>query len=150
MTHSPSRIEVSLHNDSRLLAALSAIVLHSARRAGLPPAAQNDFACAAIDACLDTFPLIPAAAGNSGMLRVVLQDFNDRVEMTIEHSGEPLPTAGLDTFCAQAGNESESKLSSALQVKKVDRVQYETRDGVSRVILIKYSGARPRESSSTA
>ena len=84
------------------------------------------------------------------MLRVVLQDFNDRVEMTIEHSGEPLPTAGLDTFCAQAGNESESKLSSALQVKKVDRVQYETRDGVSRVILIKYSGARPRESSSTA
>jgi hypothetical protein len=150
MIHSPSRIEVSLDDDPRLLAALRTLVLHSARRAGLRPSAQEDFASAALDACRDTFPLIPATAGAGGRLRVVLQDYHDRVEMTIEHSGEPLPTAGLDTFCAQAGRESESKLSGALQVKKVDRVQYETRDGVSRVILIKYSGARPLESSSTA
>lgn len=150
MTPSPSRIEVSLHDDPRLLAALGTLVLHSARRAGLPPSAQEDFASAALDACRDTFPLIPASAGPKGMLRVVLQDYQDRVEMTIEHSGEPLPTAGLDTFCAESGRGSEGKLSSALQVRKVDRVQYETRDGVSRVILIKYSGARPLGSSSTA
>jgi hypothetical protein len=150
MTHNPSRIEVSLNNDPRLLAALGAIVSHSARRAGLAESAQERFTEAALNACRETFPLLDSGTDRNGMLRVVLQDFNDRVEMTIEHSGEPLPTAGLDTFCAQLGNSAQSGLSGDLQVQKVDRVQYETREGVSRVILIKYSGARPFESSSTA
>jgi hypothetical protein len=140
MTTSSARIEVSLNDDPRLLAALSTIVAHSARRAGLNRPAQGGFAEAAVDACRDTFPLVnPNPGDKTGMLHVVLQDFHDRVEMAIEHNGEALPTAGLDTFCAQVGIGGQS-LSAALQVKKVDRVQYETRDGISRVILIKYTG----------
>jgi hypothetical protein len=148
MTGSPSRIEVSLHNDPRLLAALATIASHAARRAGLNRGAQDAFAEAAVDACRDTFPLVnPNPENQMGMLHVVIQDFHDRVEMAIEHNGEALPTAGLDTFCAQVGIGGQS-LSAALQVKKVDRVQYETRDGISRVILIKYTGVHSASHSS--
>ena len=150
MTNRPARIEVSVTNDPRLLAALATIVMHSARRAGLGTAAQECFTEAAIEACKETFPLLHSAAEGNGTLRVVLEDHQDRVEMAIEHSGEALPTAGLDTFCAHAAIGAGGGLSGALQVKKVDRVQYETRDGVSRVVLIKYTGVRPLESASGA
>lgn len=149
MTSNPSRIEVSLHNDTRLLAALATMVCHMARRAGLNRGAQEGFTEAAVDACRETFQLLnPSPENGMGMLHVVLQDFHDRVEMTIEHNGEALPTAGLDTFCAQVGIGAEHGLSAALQVKKVDRVQYETRDGISRVVLIKYTGAHSASQSS--
>jgi hypothetical protein len=151
MTSSPSRIEVSLHNDTRLLAALATIVAHTARRAGLNRGAQEGFTEAAVDACLETFPLLsPGPENGMGMLHVVLQDFHDRVEMTIEHNGEAVPTAGLDTFCAHVGTGTGQGLSAALQVKKVDRVQYETRDGISRVTLIKYTGTHSASQSSGA
>jgi hypothetical protein len=150
MTTSPSRIEVSIHNDARLFAALSAIVSHSARRAGLAPNAQQGFAEATLEACRETFPLLHQNDSKNGMLHLAIVDFADRVEVTIEHSGEALPTAGLDTFCAQPGGGSSEGISGALQGTKVDRVQYETSGGISRVILIKYSRARPLESSSSA
>ena len=151
MTSRPARIEVSLHNDPRLLAALATIASHSAQRAGLNRRAQDGFAEAAVDACRETFPLLnPAPENRMGMLHVVLEDFHDRVEMTIEHNGEALPSAGLDTFCAQAGIGGGQGLSAALQLKRVDRVQYETRDGISRVILIKYTGTHSASQSSTA
>ncbi len=150
MNTSPARIEVSIHNDPRLLAALGAIVSHSAHRAGLPRLAQDGFADAAIQACRDTFPLVQDGGSGDAMLRLGIVSFPDRVEVTIEHSGEPLPTAGLDTFCAGAAADSGQGLSGALQGTMVDRVQYETRDGVSRVTLIKYSGAHSQESKSGA
>ena len=76
-------------------------------------------------------------------LKVIVSDFSDRVEVSIEHSGESLPSAGLDTFCDAASSAgSQTGLSGALQKTSVDRVQYETRDGVSRMTLIKYCDER--------
>jgi anti-sigma regulatory factor (Ser/Thr protein kinase) len=77
------------------------------------------------------------------VLKVIVSDFPDRVEVAIEHSGESLPSAGLDTFCHAASSAgSQAGLSGALQKTSVDRVQYETRDGVSRMTLIKYCDER--------
>jgi hypothetical protein len=72
---------------------------------------------------------------------VIVSDFPDRVEVAIEHSGESLPSAGLDTF-AGAAIGSQARLSDALQKNSVDRVQYESRNGVSRMTLIKYCDSR--------
>jgi hypothetical protein len=150
MTTSPSRIEVSIQDDPRLLAALAAIVSHSAHKAGLSHAAQQDFTQAALDACRDTFLLVNDGDARSGVLRLLILDFADRVEVTIEHRGKPLPTAGLDTFCSSPLSETGRSLSGALQRTKVDRILYESRDGFSRVTLVKYSRARPLGSSSSA
>jgi hypothetical protein len=60
------------------------------------------------------------------------------VEVAIEHTGEALPTAGLDTFIGDAAGDPGAGLSRALQTTKVDRVQYATSGGLSRMTLIKY------------
>jgi len=133
----PARTELKVHNDQRLLAAVGAIVSHSAHRAGLPREAQQGFAEAAVDACRETFPLVGNNSG-SGDLKMIVEDFRDRVQVTIEHSGESKPSAGLDSFAGGAAG----KISSSLQDTRVDRVQYDTHEGRARMTLIKYCDQR--------
>jgi hypothetical protein len=138
----PARIEFTLDNDPRLFPGVAAIVSHAAQRAGFSAAAQESLASAAVQACRETFPLVN---GNDSRLKIVVADYRDRVEVVIEHSGEPLPTAGLDSFCGAGAQEAAGGISSALLNTTVDRVQYESGEGRSRMILIKYTaGAAPK------
>jgi hypothetical protein len=139
----PIRTELKLHDDPRLIAGVVAIVSFAAHRCGLSSGAQEGLASAAAEACRETFPLLNGNGSKDPSLKVIVSDFSDRVEVPIEHSGESLPSAGLDTFCDAASSAgSQSGLSGALQKTNVDRVQYETRDGVSRMTLIKYCDER--------
>ncbi|MGD0403254.1 MAG: hypothetical protein ABSB66_08655 [Candidatus Acidiferrales bacterium] len=143
MSIDPSRTEVKLQDDPRLMAGVVAIVSFAAQRCGLSTGAQEGLAAAAAEACRETFPLLHANGSKDSSLKVIVSDFADRVEVSIEHSGESLPSAGLDTFCDAASSAgSQTGLSGALQKTNVDRVQYETRDGVSRMTLIKYCDER--------
>jgi hypothetical protein len=143
MTTDPGRVEFNLHEDSRLIPAIGAIVSHAAQRAGLSPTAQNGLAEAAVEACRDTFPLVQGHGPHQPELRLIIEDFPDRVEVTIEHSGEDLPTAGLDSFVVDATTtQPATGISHALQNTNVDRVQYEKREGRSRMTLIKYCDGR--------
>jgi hypothetical protein len=137
MATDPSRTEFTLQDDPRLMAGVTAIVSFAAQRCGLSCDAGEGFAAAVATACQETFPLVNQNGTQNAALKLVVADFPDRVEVTIEHSGEALPTAGLDTFCGGAAGGSEG-LSKALQSTNVDRVQYETREGRSRMTLIKY------------
>jgi hypothetical protein len=136
MSTDPSRTEFTVQDDPRLLAGVLAIVLFAGQRCGLSSEAQDGLAEAAVDACRETFPLANNNGNANPALKVIVSDFPDRVEVAIEHSGESLPSAGLDTFCAGAA--AQAGLSAALQKTSVDRVLYETRNGVSRMTLIKY------------
>jgi hypothetical protein len=139
----PTRTELTLHDDPRLIAGVVAIVSFAAHRCGLSSGAQEGLAAAAAEACRETFPLLNGNGSKDSSLKVIVSDFSDRVEVSIEHSGESLPSAGLDTFCDAASSAgSQTGLSGALQKTNVDRVQYETRDGVSRMTLIKYCDER--------
>jgi anti-sigma regulatory factor (Ser/Thr protein kinase) len=143
MSIDPIRTELTLHDDPRLIAGVAAIVSFAAHRCGLSSGAQAGLAAAAAEACRETFPLVNNNGSKDAALKVIVSDFPDRVEVAIEHSGESLPSAGLDTFCdAASGAGSQAGLSGALQKTNVDRVQYETRDGVSRTTLIKYCDER--------
>jgi hypothetical protein len=74
---------------------------------------------------------------------MVIEDFPDRVQVTIEHSGESKPTAGLDTFVSGGSKDhAGGKISASLQDTRVDRVQYDTHEGRSRMTLIKYRDQR--------
>ena len=125
-----------------MLAAVGAVVAYSAQRAGLTTESQEGLSAATVDACRETFPLISGPHANHSVLKVIVEDFHDRVEVTIEHTGEALPTAGLDTFCGSAGERGAAGISGSLQDTRVDRVQYEAREGKSRMRLIKYCGGR--------
>jgi hypothetical protein len=135
-----ARTELKVHDDPRLLAAVGAIVSHSAHRAGLPQEAQKGLAEAAIDACRETFPLLANQNSANRELQIVVEDFPDRVQVTIEHSGEALPTAGLDSFVGGSKEGVAEGISNSLQDTRVDRVQYETHEGRSRMTIIKYRG----------
>ena len=141
MATDPARIEFTLDNNPHLFHGVKAIVCYAAQRSGFSQQDQDALAAAAVDACRETFPLLD---GNDSSLRLAVLDFPDRVEVTIEHSGEALPTAGLDSFCADAEDGSRG-ISSALLNTTIDRVQYDTKEGRARMTLIKYRpGAAPQ------
>src|SRR5277367_4499156 len=125
MSTEPARTELIMHEDTRFFGAIGAAV-----QQGLTAAAQ--------EACRETFPLLQGHANGEPTVRVIVSDFPDRVEVAIEHTGEALPTAGLDTFIGDAAADPGAGLSRALQMTKVDRVQYATSGGISRMTLIKY------------
>jgi anti-sigma regulatory factor (Ser/Thr protein kinase) len=139
MSNDPARTELMLPHDERLLAAISTVVQHASQRCGLSVESQEGLAFAAIEATRESFSLMEEGqAAGEPKVKVVVSDYPDRVEVAIEHTGEPLPTAGLDTFVKDATAGSGTGLSMALQATQVDRVQYDTHDGVSRMTLIKY------------
>ena len=128
--------EIVVGDDPRFLGALGNIVSHFAERAGLDAPARQQLADAAVEACRSAFPLLN---GQDLCLRLVIQDFTDRIEVTLEHPGEPLPVAGLDSLVAGLRkNEPSGSVASIL--KQVDRILYETRNGCSRLTLVKYLG----------
>jgi anti-sigma regulatory factor (Ser/Thr protein kinase) len=137
MSAEPGKTEFLLEEDPRLLHAIRAIVSFSGERSGLSERVLEGFIAAILNACQETFPLVHDHAGSSRAIRVIVEDHPDRIEVSIEHSGEVLPTAGLDTFCAGAGDQPAG-ISGSLQGAYVDRVQYETHDGRARMRLIKY------------
>ena len=137
----PGRVVLKLSNDPRLMAGVSGAVEHMAERAGCDARACADLIVAAEEACRETFPLLPAA---DAQLAVTIEDFSDRVEVTFEYQGGGLPAAGLHAF-AVPGAEEEGELSGRKLLARVDRVQYDTQDGTSRLTLVKYIRPQSRK-----
>jgi anti-sigma regulatory factor (Ser/Thr protein kinase) len=138
MSTEPAHTELILHEDTRFFGAIGAVVQHASQRCGLSEAGQQGLTSAAEEACRETFPLMEGQTNGEPTVRVIVSDYPDRVEVAIEHTGAALPTAGLDTFIGDAAGDPGAGLSRALQMTKVDRVQYATSGGLSRMTLIKY------------
>ncbi len=126
-----SRIECNLDNDSRLLTSLGVIMSHAAGRAGLPDATRDDIAAAAHDASREM-----AAAGNgagsASTIHVLVEEFSDRLEITID---------------SPAGPKSDG-IRARLEGKAAGRVRCESRNGHVRVTLLKPCGVAKSSSAS--
>jgi hypothetical protein len=127
------RAHLRVENDSRLLAGLAGAVEHFAHKTEFSAAATADLIAAVEEACRETFPLLTAAQPS---LTLVLTAYADHVEIVIEHRGEALPSAGLDTFLGDPS--APGGLTGLSILSKVDRVQYNTEGGVSRTTLSKH------------
>jgi len=127
------RAHLRVDNDPRLLAGLAGAVEHFAKQANFAAEASADLIAAVEEACRETFPLLSEAHPE---LFVIFKAFPDRAEITIEHRGEELPSAGLDTFLGDPS--APGGLTGLSILSKVDRVQYNTEGGVSRTTLIKH------------
>ena len=132
-----NRIEVQMQNHRWLFYGLAGAVDHFAERAGLSEAGRRDLVEAVDQACGNTFPLL---AGEDDSLRITIEDFIDRLEVTLEYHGEPLPAAGLETFAALGDEEgAPGDLTGLALMARVDRVLYDTQGNTSRMTLVKNS-----------
>jgi hypothetical protein len=143
MTTDPARTECTLNEDGRLIIAVGTVAGHTAQRAGLPEEAQKCLADAVVRACRETF----AVVGNHGgqprqdlSIRVVVAGFPDRVEAIIEYSGAELPKSSLDSVLGRGAQEAKGAASRPADDSRLDRVQYASFDGRSRLTLVKYRG----------
>jgi anti-sigma regulatory factor (Ser/Thr protein kinase) len=133
MNTDPSHVEVLLPNDDRLIAGIDAVVAHAGARAGLSGQEQAELARATTEACDKTFSLATRSGNAYPILRVLISDFPNRVEVSIEDSG-----AKSDTAPNQAGCESANELdavTASLQGMKTDRLHHE---GRPRTVLVKH------------
>ena len=129
------KAEFRITADALLVPGVVAAAAHFGRRRGLDEAAVQSLMRAAKDACESTFKLLSKEAPTLG---VVFSEFDDRIELVIEHKGEALPTAGLDTFLnAGEDDAAPGDISGFTLMTLVDRVQYQTEDGTQRMTLVK-------------
>jgi hypothetical protein len=134
-----TRAEFRFSPDADLVLGVVAAAEHFGQRKNLDDAAVQALMRATQDSCQSTFKLL---SGNTPTLGVVIAEFDDRIEMIIEHQGEALPTAGLDTFLdAVADESSPGELSGLMLMTLVDRLQYQTVAGTQRMTLVKNAPA---------
>jgi anti-sigma regulatory factor (Ser/Thr protein kinase) len=124
MSNDPSRVELVLHHDHRLLAAVGAVVEFAGERAGLSVGAQQALSHATAEACEEAFSLAGRNGNPDPVVKVAVSDFPDRVEVAIEHVGES---------CVNRPRPN------------VDRVECEAHEGKSRTTLVKYCAASKSE-----
>ena len=118
-----NRIECAVDNDPRLLASLGALLAHAAHRAGFPEGLLDNLAAGA-RAAREMARTDDAAAESK--TRIVVEEFSDRLEMTIEST-----TAGA--ICRH------------LKDQAGERLRCEKRDGRVLLTLLKPCGAAQSE-----
>src|SRR5260370_40668999 len=94
MTDEPTRVKFHLDRDPRLISAVRSAVHFQALRAGLGEEGCDAFALASEDVCREAFAQFTDADGG---LDVTLDTLTDRMEISIHHRGQFVPTVGLET-----------------------------------------------------
>jgi hypothetical protein len=130
-----SRTVLHLSRDDRLIAAVGGAVAHFAERAGLDDSARNLLTAALEDLCRQTLPLLN---GNGEGMDVAIEDFDDRLQISVEHRGEAEPSVGVESFIADCARESKQRVTGVHLMRTVDRIEYDARDGSIRTTLVKY------------
>jgi len=123
------RIECALQDDPRLTAAIPLLISHSARLAGIAETVSKAFANEAAELCRKVLSGL-AQTEEDPAIQLLIDQFQDRVEVTLEYSGsQPLVPRG------------------AAQPAVGDSVQQESVDGKSRMKFTKFCGTvHPRHS----
>ena len=135
MARELSRTLVHLSPDGRLVAAVGGAVAHFAARAGLEDAACHQLTEALEDLCRQTLPLLQEQGDG---LDVAIEDFEDRLEIIVEHNGAAQPSLGMESFIAECAAELNQRVTGARLLRSVDRIEYDARNGSIRTTLVKY------------
>ena len=140
MTDEPVRVVFHLDQDWQLVGVFCNAVEHQALHAGFGTEAGEQLARAAGDVCRET---ISQLGGSGEGVDVTLDTFSDRIEIAIHCRGQVLPAIGLETFAFSDALSGEASGLNGLELlSRVDRVLYNSEDGVARTTLIKFLPAR--------
>ena len=130
-----SRTELIIEHDARLLRAVGGVVQHASDHVGFAEETKQEFADAAEEACRETFHL---GNKNGTELKVTIEDFDDRVEVILDSTGEPLPQAAISVLSPQVqGTSTKGGAARGALLARIDRVLYETKNGRPRIKLVK-------------
>jgi hypothetical protein len=130
-----SRTILHLSRDDRMIAAVGGAVAHFAERVGMENAACILLTSALEELCRQTLPLLN---GNGDLLDVAIEDFDDRLQISVEHKGEAQPSVGVESFIAECARDSDQRLTGVRLMRSVDRIEYDARSGSIRTTLVKY------------
>lgn len=123
-------IELQIDPDPRLAAAAGGAARFLGEAAGLSNEELAELQKSIVAACQEAFEHL---TGDHPHLNVTLTGYPDRIEVAVSHKGEASPAVGLDQIAGFA-----DQLGSTRALGGVDRVQFETRDGVAVTRLTKY------------
>jgi hypothetical protein len=136
---------MQIEADPRLAAAAGGAARYFADAAGLEGPAITDWQAAIVAACREAFEHLTR---EHSRLSVTMTRLADRVEVSLSCEGDMGPAVGLDTLVGLAfhgGTAQGTQPSKSPVLAGVDRVQYETYDGVAVTRLTKYiTPATPR------
>jgi len=127
--------QLQIDADPRLAAAVGGAVRFLADAAGLTSDEAADLQKSVVTACEESFEHL---TGERPHLTVTLTRYSDRIEVAMTHEGAAEPAVGLDRIAGFAG-----QLEGSGGLDGVDRVQYETHDGMAVTRLTKYFGRAP-------
>jgi len=135
VTREHSRTTLHLSRDDRLIAAVGGAVAHFAERVGMENSACHLLTSALEELCRETLPLLN---GTGDGLDVAIEDFDDRLQISVEHHGEAQPSIGVESFIAECARESGRRITGVRLISTVDRIEYDARNGSIRTTLVKY------------
>jgi hypothetical protein len=131
-------IQMQIEADARLAAAAGGAARYFADAAGLEGSAIAEWQTAIVAACNEAFQHLTR---EHPRLDVSFTRLPDRLEVALSREGDTSPAIGLDSLAGlapQSGNPQGATPTRSLVLGGVDRVQYETRDGVAVTRLTKY------------
>jgi hypothetical protein len=120
--------------DPRLAAAAGGVAHFVANAAGLTDQGAQEFQKSVVAACLEAFESLAESAN----LQLSFSWSADRLEVAFLQQGDA-PAVGLDNIAGFA-----QQIGSAAAFAGVDRVQFETKAGMSVTRLTKFLGHAPK------
>ena len=135
MTVEPSRVEIRLDVDGRLIAAVTGAVGCVACAAGLAEPGLSSLQSAAAGVLREAFTLSEGIMP----LTVSISRFADRIEVEVVHTGSAAPAIGLEKVAGFVEALAEGSESQSI-IGGVDRVQSESQGSMALTRLTKYIG----------
>jgi hypothetical protein len=136
MSNDPTRVTIHVGQDPRLVAVVHGAARVAAMQAGFDDERCDQFARASEEICRESLLQLAEVGGN---LELTLETFSDRIEISVHHQGQLIPALGLEAFVIQeAFSGRPGGLTGAELLECVDRVMFNTENGVARTTLVKY------------
>lgn len=136
MVNETTQVSLRLGGDPRLVAAVGTAVEFQAGQAGLEAERSSHLAKATVDVCREALSQL---AEIDGGLDIRVKTFADRIEISIEHHGLSAPAVGLDAFTVPSVvSEGYCGVNGMELLERVDRVTFDSLDGIVRTTLVKF------------
>lgn len=136
MTAGRTHTELKFSGDSRFISGIRAAVEFIAARGGLGDADREGLGTAWEMLARNC---VTGLSEQHPLCKVLIDDFDDRMEVRLEHPSCSAPASGPRTVAA--GKQDESRDLDV--TRRVDRVLYDARNGTSSVTLVKFFTKKP-------
>lgn len=130
-----ARLVLHLSGDERLIGGVGAALAHFAARVGLGAEAHTPVVAAVEHLCRQTLPL---PGDDEATLDVAIEDFDDRIEIVLEHRGEARRGVEAELIRGKASGQTAGPSAAADLARSVDSVECHARNGSVRTVLVKY------------